>query len=265
MMNNDDLSQKLSKSEKPRGITAQNLTKQFENYGDLICTRHSNNFRDEQFEVFDSFYLDTDGQVFGDSVQLQGDSSLSFTVKDKSYVRLKITLKSTVPKSPYQNFKDFSIPPFEVLLEGGDSFSAGTRKIGMGWDYKDLSIVKRDGYVTAEDGGSIDIPTERMNAANGLDFLSTLNQMKLFNTINIKWLESWTCEEKPPETIPDDDEDSDFVPVVEEPETETETETETESEPLSDDTLWAILGIIILIGLCYYLFGGGGNDSVQEN
>jgi hypothetical protein len=79
-----------------QGITAQNLTKQYENYGDLICTRYSNNFQDEEFQSFNSFNLSTDGVVLGTTVQMQGDSSLSFTVKDKSYVRLKITLKSTV-------------------------------------------------------------------------------------------------------------------------------------------------------------------------
>ena len=70
--------------------------------------------------------------------------------------------------------------------------------------------------------------------------------------------------DKPPEVIPDEDEDddSDFVPNVE---PETETETETVIEPLSDDTIWAILGFIILIILSYYLFSGGDSDSVCED
>jgi len=253
-----------------QGITAQNLTKQYERYGNLICTKHSTDFSDEEFQPFDSFSLSTDGVVLGKTVQMQGDSSLSFTVKDKSYVRLKITLKSTIPIPQYQNFiKPFKIPSFEVLLEAGDSFSAGTRKVGFGWDYKNLSIIKRDGYVTAEDGGSIDIPTERMNANNGLNFLRDLNKYFQFNTIDITWLESWTCVDKPEEVIPDvdededEDEDSDFVPVVDAP--ENETETKPESEPLSDDTIWAILGFIILIILSYYLFTGGDSDSVCEN
>ena len=250
-----------------QGITAQNLTKQYERYGNLICTKHSTDFSDEEFQPFDSFSLSTDGVVLGTTVQMQGDSSLSFTVKDKSYVRLKITLKSTIPIPKYQNFiKPFTIPSFEVLLEGGDSFSAGTRKVGFGWDYKDLSIIKRNGYVTAEDGGSIDIPTERITTFTGLNFLRDLNKYFQFNTIDITWLESWSCVDKPPEVIPDedDDDDSDFVPDVE-PETETETETETVIEPLSDDTIWAILGFIILIILSYYLFSGGDSDTVCED
>ena len=244
------------------GIRAQNLTKQFENYGDLICKKYSTNFNDEQLNVFSSFGLSTDGVVLGDTVQLQGDSSLSFTVKDKSYVKLEITLKSAVPKQGFEFYNDFDITPFEILLEGGDSFSAGTRKVGMGWEYKDLSVIKRDGYVTAEDGGTIDIPTERFNEQNGLEFLATLNKIKVFNTINVKWLESWECEDRPI-IIPDDpiDDDSDFIPDTD----IEETETEPESVPLSDDTLWAILGFIILIILTYYLFSGGDSDSVQES
>lgn len=246
-----------------QGITAQNLTKQFENYGDLICEKYSTNFNDEQFNVFTSFGLSTDGVVLGDTVQLQGDSSLSFTVKDKSYVRLEITLKSGGQKQGFEFYNDFEITPFEILLEAGDSFSAGTRKVGMGWEYKDLSVIKRDGYVTAEDGGTIDIPTERFNEQNGLEFLATLNKIKVFNTINVKWLESWECVDKPI-IIPDEpieDDDSDFIPDID---NESEPETETESEPLSDDTLWAILGLLIVVILSYYLFKGGGEDAVQE-
>jgi len=273
MKKENKTSQKRTFVPEKQGITAQNLTKQFENYGDLICTKYSTNFRDEQFEVFTSFGLDTDGVVSGDSVALQGDSSLSFTVKAKSYVRLKITLKSTVPKQGYEFYSDFDIPSFEVLLEGGDSFSAGTRKVGMGWEYDNLSIIKRDGYVTAEDGGSIDIPTERMTSLTGLDFLSSMNKIKTFNSINIKWLESWSCEDTPPEEIPnddDDDEDSDFIPNDDDEDSDfipndDDDESESGTEPLSDDTVWAILGFIILLILSYYLFKGGGEDTVQES
>tara|TARA_R100001163_G_C5059918_1_gene196665 strand:+ start:1129 stop:1875 length:747 start_codon:yes stop_codon:yes gene_type:complete len=233
----------------PQGITVRNLDVKYQDYSALRCTKYSTNFRDEQFEVFTSFGLDTDGQVFGDSVALQGDSSLSFTIQDKSYVKLKLTLKSKVLKNP--NFAGATgfdyVQSLTICLEQGDSFSAGTRKIGMGWEYANLSIIKNG--------------SEQMTSANGLRFLSEVNSLYQFNTFEIKWLESYRCEDIP--IIIEDDDDSDFVPqnddFVE------ETETKPESEPISDDTLWAILGIIVLIGLCYYLFGGGGNDSVQEN
>jgi hypothetical protein len=226
----------------PQGITAQNLTTKYVDYSNLTCTRYSNNFQDEEFQAFDSFNLSTDGVVLGTTVQMQGDSSLSFSVKDKSYVKLRIALKSTVIIPKYQNFiQPFSIPSFDVVLEGGDSFSAGTRKVGFGWDYKDLSIIKRNG--------------EQLTSSNALNFLRELNKFFQFNTIDITWLESWSCVTNPDEIIPDEDEESDFVPVVVEP--ETETETETEIEPISDDTLWLILGGLILLIVSSFLLSKG--------
>ena len=238
MIENKDTSQNRTFVPPRVGITAQNLSKQYGDYTKLKCSESSTNWRDEKFDVFSSFGLDTDGQVFGNNVSLEGDSSLSFTMNDKSYVRLNVSLKSTVLKNAlngsgildgFNNF-DYS-ETFEVLLESGDSFSAGTRKIGMGWEYSNLSIIKNG--------------SEQMNQMNGLNHLTEMNNLFTFNTIKITWVKSWKCEERPVEII-DENEDSDFIPQTDETEV-VESESENESEPISDNTLWAILGITILL------------------
>ena len=240
MMEENKTSQKRTYVPEKQGITAQNLTKKYQDYSALKCTKYSTNFRDERFEVFTSFGLDTDGQVFGDSVALQGDSSLSFTIQDKSYVKIKITVKSKVLKN--QNFAGVSgfdfVQSFDVCLEQGDSFAAGTRKVGMGWEYANLSIIKNG--------------SEQMTSANSLNFLSEANSLYQFNTFEIKWLESYRCEDIP--IIIEEDEDSDFVPQTD------ETESETESFELSEDTAWMILGVIVIIILIYYFLNTGGDE-----
>lgn len=237
MMEKNDTSQNRTFVPPRVGITAQNLDKQYGDYTQLKCSESSTNWRDEDFNVFSSFGLDTDGIVFGNNVSLEGDSSLSFTMADKSYVRLNVSLKSTVLKNALNGsgildgFNNFEYSQtFEVLLESGDSFSAGTRKVGMGWEYSNLSIIKNG--------------SEQMNQMNGLNHLTECNNLFTFNTIKITWLKSWKCEDRPVEII--DDDDSDFIPQTEEIE-EVESESESESEPISDNTLWAILGVIILL------------------
>jgi hypothetical protein len=238
----------------PQGITAQNLTTKYVDYSNLTCTRYSNNFQDEEFQAFDSFNLSTDGVVLGTTVQMQGDSSLSFSVKDKSYVKLRITLKSTVIIPKYQNFiQPFSIPSFDVVLEGGDSFSAGTRKVGFGWDYKDLSIIKRNG--------------EQLTSSNALNFLRELNKFFQFNTIDITWLESWSCVMNLDDgvgAIVDDDEL--VVPPPPSPSPSPSPSPPPSPppslppEPISDETLWLILGGLILLIVGSFLLSKGSEE-----
>jgi len=91
-----------------------------------------------------------------------------------------------------------------------------------------------------------------MTSANSLNFLSEANSLYQFNTFEIKWLESYRCEDIP--IIIEEDEDSDFVPQTD------ETESETESFELSEDTAWMILGVIVIIILIYYFLNTGGDE-----
>tara|TARA_R110000823_G_scaffold245771_2_gene369892 strand:+ start:1050 stop:1823 length:774 start_codon:yes stop_codon:yes gene_type:complete len=232
-----------------QGITAQNLTRQYQEYGTYNCRDESTDWQDAASSlVFSRFLLDTDGGVTGNSLSLEGDSSLVFTVKAKCTVRITITSKSSIMKNQAGfQLSDTISPPVEVLLEGGDSINIGTRLVSGGflpgmYEFKDFSIIKNG--------------TEKINASNGLVFLKEANQIYAYNSFDIIFNKAWFCEDRPPEEEPILPPPVVEEPVVEEPVVEEELESESESEnfELNPDTQWAILGGLVLLLLVGFLF-----------
>lgn len=248
--------------ESPSDIPTQDWTESLglnnltESYGSECVPRPTKWNGAPTADVFSAFSLSTDGAVNGNSLLLTGDSSLSFIVKDKSYVKLKLTLKSRVLRNgesgyPYND-------SFEVTLESGDSLSAGTEsgsgEIGSS-NYDNFSVIKNG--------------SEKVSGTQ-LDFL---NNTYVFNQIEITWIKAVRCflpNPKPDIGLEQTPElDTDSSGYIEQPDdgfTEVDIypnieEIESSVGELSEETLWAILGAAVLFITATFLLKSG--DEVE--
>tara|TARA_R110002051_G_scaffold325439_1_gene427824 strand:+ start:816 stop:1601 length:786 start_codon:yes stop_codon:yes gene_type:complete len=215
------------------GVVDSDLKSLSDSYGSR-CVPKSTNWNDAPTsEVFSTFSLSTDGVVNGNSLSLKGDSSLSFSIKDKSYVQLTITLKSRILRNGWAGFPyDES---FVLSLESGDSFSAGTiAGLDIGTStYNNLSIIK-----------------------NGIEQISLseidgLNTTYHYNQIEITWNKSvWCIPAADPPPFIDDDPNDDLLPPIGTDLSggfdDDDDDDEDDVEGISDNTLWMILGIIVI-------------------